>query len=493
MTGSGKSIVLSQRNVSRNFGCSQGRSAGDSPDSMRPGKKTVICVKRPWQNSAPGWKHGNASHFSSLKMSQNTAMTASGAVSSGALKFSFAKGPVSARTPSKNSSTVFATQENSDSEDDTKVSRITHLEEGAAAVERTVKEEKAPLVIKPPESIKEHWLERRLKLYKPDAVDNNVSRDIDLSAIPDRIGNESVKAGLQIPQKPAPPRPNTPEEQAQEVIEEPNKTEEELSRELLIREAMNPNGSISSAPKLVIPAREPLSEKDVYAHDMAHLSDAPTLETYERVPVEAFGMGILLGLGWKEGTDLHGQSLEKLKEPKKRPDFLGIGAKEEEFLRTDAKGKKLSRKDGLGASWNPLKRVHKETGEVLVEVQSSQQTTVEVKYRRSEGKSRNGSRSGTPNSSRDERPRSRNDYSDSDRDRNRDRDRDHDRNRVEKIRKDEGYESTSRRKEHSSERRSRDSDYDDDRYRDRKRREDHNGRSRGRSRSRDRDYRRSQR
>ena len=125
-------------------------------------------------------------------------------------------------------------------------------------------------------------------------------------------------------------------------VDEPPKTEDELARELLLRQAMDPNAGTSTVPKIVIPARtSPLTESDVYAYDMSQLSDAPTLETYERVPVEAFGMGILLGLGWKEGTDLKGEKMEKFKEPKKRPDFLGIGAKEEEFLRKDDKGQEI--------------------------------------------------------------------------------------------------------------------------------------------------------
>ena len=433
--------------------------------------------------------------------------------SSSQLKFSFAKGGVLAKTAPKESTTttVFAAHENSDSEDETKVSKITHIDTEASVKEVVKKEEKAPLVIKPPESSKEHWLERRLKLFRPDVIEKQPPPDIDLSMIPDRIGDESVKAGLQLPQKSSSPSTmqNTPDAETPQVVEEPsNKTEEEVSREMLIREAMNPNGSVSTVPKLVIPARVPLSETDVYAHDMAHLSDAPTLETYERVPVEAFGMGILLGLGWKEGTDLQGKSLEKLKEPKKRPDFLGIGAKDEEFLRTDAKGNKLSRKDGLGASWSPLKRVHKETGEVLIEVnQSSRQSSVEAKYRKSASTSRHGSRVGTP-SGRDDRyreERGRNGDSSAERGRRHDQeyDRDRHRNRLQEVRRDGRQGSSSREQSpwkdqgYDSERSSRDRDYDSDRYRDRdrKRREEKSGRNRGRSRSRerDRDYHRSQR
>jgi hypothetical protein len=303
------------------------------------------------------------------------AHSSSSAPSPGGLKFSFIKGKAPTKTelkrPSKlsNGITAFHLHGDSDSDDETRKSFITSL--GTTETLGETKREKEPLVIKPPESHNEHWLQRRLKMFRPDMADKP-SENVDLSGAVNRIGEDKVKVGLQIAEKPSRPYPDINDLDAMLVDEKP-KTEDELALEVLLREAQNPHESISIAPKLVIPAHP--SESDVYAYDMAHLCDAPTLTTYERVPVEAFGMGILLGLGWKEGTDLQGQQIESFKEPKKRADFLGIGAQEEEFLRVDKKGQKLSRKDGLGGSWNPLKKLDKRTGEVIMEGEGSRKST----------------------------------------------------------------------------------------------------------------------
>ena len=244
---------------------------------------------------------------------------------------------------------------------------MTHLENGKVVAEnQVIKEEKRPIVIKPPEAHNEHWRQRRLKMFRPDTVDST-PETFDPSTVADRIGDGDVKSGLQITNKrsasPGNETIDEPHLSTDIQVDEPTKTEDDLARELLVAQATDPNyAGLPVQPKVIIPAREPLTEEDVYRYDMAHLSNAPTLETYERVPVEAFGMGILLGLGWKEGTDLKGQKMKKLKEPKNRPDFLGIGAKEEAFLRVDDKGRRISRKDELRASWNPLKKIDKVTG-----------------------------------------------------------------------------------------------------------------------------------
>jgi G-patch domain len=402
---------------------------------------------------------------------------------SSGLKFSFSKGaaPVkpTLKTPSKlsNGITAFHGHDDSDSEDEyRKTSKVTHLENGTVVGEQPVKrkEEKKPLVIKPPESHNEHWLQRRLKMFRPDMVDSQPPENVDLSSIPDRIGDGSGKAGLQLTKRPSTsPEPTEEQEvlndmQVDNEAAPPPKTEDELARELLLRQATDPNAGLSTQARLIIPARtEPLTESDVYAYDMAHLSDAPTLETYERVPVEAFGMGILLGLGWKEGTDLHGNKAEKFKEPKKRPDFLGIGAKEEEFLRMDAKGQKLSRKDGLGGSWNPLKKINKETGEVIVE--DSKESRRGTPKDRPSGVNtlREGSQYGTPSAGGgydSARERDRDRRRDDDRDRRIDKYRDDDRDRRER-RYDSDRESKRRDREYDSDRdsRRRDREYDSDR------------------------------
>lgn len=389
------------------------------------------------------------------------------------LKFSFAKGagPVKPilKAPSNLSDTTltFPHQNDSENEDEShKISKVTHLENGTIIGDKpAISEEKKPLIIKPPESHSEHWLQRRLKMFRPEMVDNQPPENVDLSSIPDRIGDGPVKVGLQITKRPSTPDcPEPSDKQNMETqVEENPKTEDELAKELLLRQAADPNAVVSTQPKLIIPASEPLSEQDIYAYDMAQLPEAPSLEDYERVPIEAFGMGILLGLGWKEGTDLQGQKMETFKEPKKRPDFLGIGAKEEEFLRVDAKGKKISRKEGLGASWNPLKKINKRTGEVMVEDgrDSRRSTPGEKDRSRVSTPREDRSRYDTPSGGRSDYDSGR----ERDNDRNSDRRRDDDRHRREKR-----YQDDDRR----------DRRYDSDRESKRKNRECDSDRRRGR-------------
>jgi hypothetical protein len=340
---------------------------------------------------------------------------------------------------------------------------VTHLENGTVVVEnQVVKEEKKPIVIKPPEAHNENWLQRRLKMFRPDMVDNKPPETFDPSTVPDRIGDGQVKSGLQITKRSASPDDETIDElhlSTEMQVDQPSKTDDDLARELLLAQAADPNYTgLPAQQKLIIPAHEPLTEEDVYAYDMAHLSDAPTLEAYERVPVEAFGMGILLGLGWKEGTDLKGQKMEKLKEPKKRPDFLGIGAKEEAFLRVDEKGRKISRKDGLGASWNPLKKIDKVTGEVIVEEEKGSRKSSPKDRSGVSTPRKEGSRYGTPSGGRS--------GYDSSKERDRDRDRDRRRDDDYRGRRRDKYRDDDRRDpRYDSDRESKrkDRDYDSDR------------------------------
>jgi G-patch domain len=385
------------------------------------------------------------------------------ASSPGGLKFSFAKGKAPTkpelRRPSKlsNGMTAFHVHGDSDSDDETHRSFIRSMGTGEAVGKP--RKEKELLVIKPPESHNEHWLQRRLKMFRPDMVDKT-PENVDLSSAVDRIGEDKVKVGLQITENPSPrPYPATNDSDAMLVDETP-KTEDELALEMLLRQAQNPHESISIVPKLVIPSHP--SESDVYAYDMAHLSDAPTLATYERVPVEAFGMGILLGLGWKEGTDLHGQQTESFKELKKRPDFLGIGAQEEEFLRVDKKGKKVSRKDGLGGSWNPLKKIDKRTGEVIIEEEGSRKSTPRERSGVStpQSHSRYGTPTGGPSGERDRDVRGRS-Y---DRDKRKDTHRSDEGRSLRDDSKDRSYDSDRGKK--------RDREYDSERDHYRRRRQD---------------------
>ncbi|KAI5986201.1 DExH-box splicing factor binding site-domain-containing protein [Pisolithus albus] len=82
----------------------------------------------------------------------------------------------------------------------------------------------------------------------------------------------------------------------------------------------------------------PLTETDALRQDVDALPDCATEEGYARVPVSAFGLAMLRGMGWSEGTvasksdkgKKHGLVEPYL--PQARPALLGIGAKEQETL-----------------------------------------------------------------------------------------------------------------------------------------------------------------
>ncbi|KAG6004524.1 hypothetical protein E4U21_001022 [Claviceps maximensis] len=75
-----------------------------------------------------------------------------------------------------------------------------------------------------------------------------------------------------------------------------------------------------SGPEKRIPAP---SEDEVYKRDAASAGAASTLEDYEAMPVEEFGAALLRGMGWN--GDATGP---KVKEVRRRPNRLGLGAKE---------------------------------------------------------------------------------------------------------------------------------------------------------------------
>ncbi|KAI2470553.1 DExH-box splicing factor binding site-domain-containing protein [Annulohypoxylon bovei var. microspora] len=89
-----------------------------------------------------------------------------------------------------------------------------------------------------------------------------------------------------------------------------------------------------SAKDLVIegaPARNmPMtpSEQEVYHRRMEEAAEVSTIEEYDQIPEGEFGIAMLRGMGWdgeQRGT--------KPKEVKRRPNLLGLGAKDDEEIR----------------------------------------------------------------------------------------------------------------------------------------------------------------
>lgn len=145
------------------------------------------------------------------------------------------------------------------------------------------------------------------------------------------------------------------------------------------------------------------SETDAFQRDVRVAGDAPTLEDYEAMPVEEFGAALLRGMGWNGE-----ERTPKRKEVKRRPNKLGLGAKE------------LKEAEDLGG-WN--QNGAKKKRPTLSEYRREEERKKESR-RNDDGDKRESERH------RDgDRHRDRDRDKDSDRDRHRHRDRNDDRHR----------------------------------------------------------------
>lgn len=131
-----------------------------------------------------------------------------------------------------------------------------------------------------------------------------------------------------------------------ETTEEPKMEVEETEDQRAMRALLAGDDS-SSVDIDAIPV-PPLTETDALRQDVESLPECATADDYARVPVSAFGLAMLRGMGWSEGTAAsksdkgkkHGLVEPYL--PQARPALLGIGAKEQEVL-DDGSGKHKKR------------------------------------------------------------------------------------------------------------------------------------------------------
>lgn len=212
--------------------------------------------------------------------------------------------------------------------------------------------------------------------------------------------DKGIKWGLTVKEK-ATPDTDQPEESEPPVQAEPEtgsqpKTEDAEPERTADDEAMDEllGRKPSKRQTAVIP-----SETDAYRRDVDIAGVASTLEDYEAMPVEEFGAALLRGMGWNGE-----ERAPKPKEVKRRPNRLGLGAKE------------LQGAEDLGG-WN--QNGGKKKRPRLDE------------YRRDEERRRESRHHDDSYKRERERERDRDRGSDRDRHRDRDRDRDrhHDRHR----------------------------------------------------------------
>ncbi|KAL8999308.1 MAG: hypothetical protein Q9169_001853 [Polycauliona sp. 2 TL-2023] len=143
-------------------------------------------------------------------------------------------------------------------------------------------------------------------------------------------------------------------------------------------------GAQTSKSSLVVPAVEAgdekhtkyqtpgMNEDDQFRSDVSSRPDSANLDDYARVPVEEFGMGMLRGMGWKEGETV-GKRKDQVSKPRvaeRRPALLGIGAKEVPGGVGDelgAWGKEVRGKRKVDKLYNPVLLKNSKTGEMLTE------------------------------------------------------------------------------------------------------------------------------
>jgi hypothetical protein len=207
-------------------------------------------------------------------------------------------------------------------------------------------------------------------------------------------------------------KPMTLEEQAlQAILAGDHSTESEADRaqrELVIH---------SQADRVI----QPMSETDALQQALHDLPDESTGDDYRNIPVEAFGMAMLRGMGWnpndEKNTPIH--------QPKSRPGQLGLGATPMSEIIMPTHDKKSKREDrakrggrGFNASGLMMKKEISGSGSgsgSVTPIGSSSSKRASPEY---DGEaSKRQRRDDGYESSRSERRR------DDDRDRDRDRDR----------------------------------------------------------------------
>ncbi|KAL9029888.1 MAG: hypothetical protein Q9180_006974, partial [Flavoplaca navasiana] len=115
-----------------------------------------------------------------------------------------------------------------------------------------------------------------------------------------------------------------------------------------------------------------MTEDDHFRSDVSSRPDSASLDDYARVPVEEFGLGMLRGMGWKEGETV-GKRKDQASKPRvveRRPALLGIGAKEVPGGVGDelgAWGKEVRGKRKVDKMYNPVLLKNSKTGEMLTE------------------------------------------------------------------------------------------------------------------------------
>lgn len=267
---------------------------------------------------------------------------------------------------------------------------VSGFDQSGAVITNGRKEEKALLII--PVEKNRDWREesrkrRRKNILPAEAQAARSGTYEELKAAQVERDEVSKQSGISFVQKDQDGDTAMPEEQASERALEQTpetiKTADEEAMEALL------GGEKKS--KLVLPAienerngykpeedayEEYTNEDDRFKADVASRPEVPTFDDYVATPVNDFALGLLRGMGWKDGDPIGKRrtldsTTSKPRVVERRPAFLGIGAKEvpsgvgDDELGAWGKGAKGKRKTDL--IYNPVILKNSKTGETLTE------------------------------------------------------------------------------------------------------------------------------
>ncbi|KAJ6495653.1 DExH-box splicing factor binding site-domain-containing protein [Mycena vitilis] len=239
--------------------------------------------------------------------------------------------------------------DSSDEDDEQQDELVTAFDAmGAQRLHKSKKVPQGPLVI--PALKNKDWRElarkrRSASQFVPESAKAATGKDGSVGGlgVKDSINSGPMLSGLQVRARAAKEEQDADvEEQEVEMVDVKEEEVEETEDQRALRAILASAGGIENTDSMIDIIPTPMSEGDAYKQDVEELPDVATLDDYNRVPIEQFGLALLRGMGWKEGTAATrkpGKGLIQPYLPEARPALLGIGAKEQEVFDDGSKKK----------------------------------------------------------------------------------------------------------------------------------------------------------
>lgn len=161
-----------------------------------------------------------------------------------------------------------------------------------------------------------------------------------------------------------------PAKQNGEVVEKPGGLQLSYGLNVIKKEpGTTPEAEDHKSTKSSLFAPSYTSEEQKFEADVADRPDQPDMDAYKRVPIDVFGAALLRGMGWKGETNAEDKESDKavINLEKRRPAFLGLGAKPSGIQKPDSKQDKGFTARKRDAYYTPLVRRDRETGEIVPE------------------------------------------------------------------------------------------------------------------------------